>query len=156
VRARYLYLIALAVVVLDQASKWAVLKRLPFGSSVPVIGDLVHFTTVRNPGGAFGLFQSSAALLTIITIATVVGIAVYVRRRSGLPAVAGISMALLLGGAVGNLIDRMRFHSVVDFIDIRVWPVFNVADSAITVGIALLAYYILFIEGRGASVPAKD
>jgi signal peptidase II len=154
VKARYLYLIALAVVILDQASKWAVVKQLPFGTSVPVVGDFVYFTTVRNPGGAFGLFQSSAALLMLVTIATIVGIAVTVRRRTALPAVAGVALALLLGGAIGNLIDRVRIHSVVDFIDLRVWPVFNIADSAITVGIVVLAYYILFCEGRD-SAPAK-
>lgn len=143
------------MVILDQASKWAVLKRLPFGSSVPVLGDLVHFTTVRNPGGAFGLFQSGTGILTIITIATVVTIAVTVRRRSALPPSAGVALALLLGGALGNLIDRIRLGSVTDFIDVRVWPVFNLADAAITAGIVLLAYHMIFCESRGDSAPAK-
>ena len=158
-KARYLYLIALMVVILDQTSKWAVLNRLPYGSSVPVIGDIVYFTTVRNPGGAFGMFQSSAGILTVITLATVIGITIVVRRRNAVPALAGIALALLLGGSVGNLIDRVRFGHVVDFIDLygRFWPVFNVADSAITVGIIVLACYFLFVEGRRSdSVAAKS
>jgi len=157
VKARYLYLIALMVVILDQTSKWAILKHLPYGSSVPVIGDIVYFTTVRNPGGAFGMFQSSAGILTVITLAAVIGIAIVVRRRNAVPASAGIALALLLGGSVGNLIDRVRFGHVVDFIDLRFWPVFNVADSAITVGIIVLACYFLFFEGRRSdSVAAKS
>lgn len=147
-KARYLYLIALMVVILDQTSKWAILNRFPYGSSVPVIGDIVYFTTVRNPGGAFGMFQSSAGILTVITVATVIGIAIVVRRRDAVPASAAIALALLLGGSAGNLIDRVRFGHVTDFIDLRFWPVFNVADSAITVGIVVLACYFLFVEGR--------
>ena len=146
-KARYLYLIALAVVLLDQASKYAVIHRLPFGS-VPVLDGIVYFTLVRNPGGAFGLFQSWAGMLTLVTIVVCAAIIVLVRRKVALPAIAGMALALQLGGAVGNLIDRIRFHSVTDFIDLRVWPVFNVADSAITVGIVLLAYYLIFSEKR--------
>lgn len=154
-KARYLYLIALAVVVLDQASKFAVISRLPFGSSVPVLDGIVYLTTVRNPGGAFGLFQSWALMLTVVTIAVCVAIVILVRRKVALPAIVGAALALQLGGAVGNLIDRARFHYVIDFVDLRVWPVFNVADSAITIGIVLLAYYLIFLERRRAPAELK-
>lgn len=153
-KARYLYLIAVAVILLDQASKFAVVSRLPFGSSVPVLDGILYLTAIGNRGGAFGLFQSWAGMLTVISIVVCVAIVVIVRRRIALPALVGIALALQLGGAVGNLIDRIRFHYVVDFIDLRVWPVFNVADSAITIGIVLLAYYLIFLE-RGR-VPAKS
>ena len=153
-KARYLYLIALAVILLDQVSKFAVIHRLPFGSSIPVLDGVVYLTTVRNRGGAFGLFQSWAGMLTVITIAVCLAIVVIVRRRIALPAIVGAALALQLGGAVGNLIDRIRFHYVIDFIDLRVWPVFNVADSAITIGIVLLAYYLIFCEAR--RTPAKQ
>lgn len=157
-KARYLYVIALAVVALDQASKHLALSRLPFGSSVPVVGSAVHLTMVRNAGGAFGLFQSWAGLLTVITIAVAAVIIVLIRRRTALPGLVGVGLALQLGGAVGNLIDRVRFHYVVDFIDLRVWPVFNLADSAITLGLLLLAYYLVFCERRrpDAESPASD
>lgn len=154
-KARFLYLIAFAVIALDQASKFAVIYRLPFGSSVPVLGGIVHFTTVENPGGAFGLFQSWAGMLTLITIAVCAAILVFVRRKVSLPVVVGTALALQLGGAVGNLIDRIRFHYVIDFIDLRVWPVFNVADSAITIGIVLLAYYLIFLDRRRVSAELK-
>ena len=150
-KPRYLYLIALVVVILDQATKLAVTMRLPLGSSVPVIGDLVYFTSVRNPGGAFGSFQSATGLLALITAATVIGIGVLVKRSPRLPMPMGIALALLLGGALGNLIDRLRFHHVIDFIDLRFWPVFNLADSAITVAIVFLGYHMLFSERRSAA-----
>ena len=154
-KARYLYLVALTVMLLDQASKFAVVNRIPFGSSVPVLDRILYFTTVRNPGGAFGLFQSWAALLTVVTIAVCVAIMVFVRRKIAVAPLVGVALALQLGGAVGNLIDRLRFHYVIDFIDLRVWPVFNVADSAITIGIALLAYYLIFAERRQSSAKLK-
>ncbi len=147
-RTRYLYLIALAVVILDQATKYAVTSRLPLGSSVPVIGDLVYLTSVRNPGGAFGSFQSATGLLTLITVATAIGIAVLIKRSPRLPIPMAMSLALLLGGAVGNLIDRLRFRHVIDFIDFRVWPVFNVADSAITIAIIFLGFHVLLGDHR--------
>jgi signal peptidase II len=155
VKPRYLYLIALVVVILDQASKFAVTMRLPLGSSIPVIGDLVYFTSVRNSGGAFGSFQSATGLLTLVTVATVIGIAVLVKRSPRLPLPMGMALSLLLGGALGNLIDRLRFHHVIDFIDFRVWPVFNLADSAITVAIFFLGYHMLFSERRSAAAAGE-
>jgi len=148
VKARYFYLIALLVVILDQASKHLVLSRVPFGSSVPVLKGVLFITLVENRGGAFGLFQSWAVLLTLLTMGFVIVIAALVRRRAMLPSLVGIGLGLQLGGAVGNLIDRVRFGYVVDFINFRVWPVFNIADAAITAGLLLLAYYLFFCEGR--------
>lgn len=147
-KARNLYLIAMIVAIFDQLTKLAVLKHLPLGSSVPVLGSLIYFTSVRNPGGAFGTFQSSTGPLTLVTVATVIGIAVLVRRQHKLPAVLGVALSLLLGGALGNLIDRVRLHHVIDFIDLKVWPVFNVADCAITIAIVVLGYHMLFVERR--------
>lgn len=151
-KPRYLYLIALVVVVLDQASKFAVTARLPLDTPIPVIGNLVYLTSIRNPGGAFGSFQSATGLLTLITVATAIGIAVMIKRSPRLQAPLAMSLSLLLGGAVGNLIDRVRFHEVIDFIDLRVWPVFNLADCAITIAIAFLGYHILVGDRRRAAL----
>ena len=156
IKTRYYYLIALAVVVLDQLSKHLITSRMMFESSVPVIWNVFHITLVRNSGGAFGLFQSWAGLLTLITAAAIIVIVVLIRRRVQLPVMIGIALALQLGGAVGNLIDRIRFHYVVDFIDFRVWPVFNLADSAITAGILLLAWYVIFHERRNADPAIEE
>jgi signal peptidase II len=146
VKARYFYLIALAVIALDQISKLLVTSRLPFGMSVPAVQDVLYITLVRNRGGAFGLFQSWAGALIIITLAAAIAIIVVTRRGGAMPRLLGVALALQLGGALGNLIDRLRFGYVVDFFDFRVWPVFNLADSAITVGVALLAYYLIFCD----------
>ena len=153
-RSRYFYLIALVVVIADQISKWAVAQHLPFGTSVPVLGGFAYLTPLRNPGGAFGLFQSSTGLLILVSAAVVVAIIILARRKKALPSMIGIALAFQLGGAVGNLADRIRFHYVYDFIDLRFWPVFNFADIAITVGILLLGYQLIFCEGRGSD--AKD
>jgi signal peptidase II len=155
VKPRHLYLIALVVVILDQASKLAVTMRLPLGSSIPVIGDVVYFTSVQNSGGAFGSFQSATGLLMLVTVATVIGIAILVKRTPVLSMPMGLALALALGGALGNLIDRLRFHHVIDFIDLRVWPVFNLADSAITVGIIFLGYHLLFSERPSAAAAGE-
>ena len=156
----YFYWVALAVVAIDQASKNLVLSYVPSGSSVPLIEGVAYITTVRNPGGAFGLLESWAGLLMVITILTVAAIIVVIRRvrLTQMPTVVAIALSLELGGAVGNLIDRIRFHHVVDFINLRIWPVFNLADSAIVVGILLLAYYLFFCERRpsGMDTPASD
>ena len=155
-KARYFYIIALLVVILDQAGKHLVLKRLAFGLSIPVLKNVLYITPVENRGGAFGLFQSWAGLLTLLTVAFVIAIVVLVRRRAMLPALVGIGLGLQLGGALGNLVDRVRFGYVVDFINFRVWPVFNIADAAITAGLLLLAYDLFFCEGRRSDAPHRE
>lgn len=144
-RTRSIYIVALVVTILDQLTKLLVTSRLPYGASVPMLGP-IDVTLVRNPGGAFGLFQDWAAPLTIISLIVVVGIVVLSRRSGRLSLLVGIALALQLGGALGNLIDRLRLGYVVDFINLQVWPVFNLADIAITSGIALLAVHIIFCE----------
>lgn len=112
--------------------------------SLPLWQDIFHLTYVQNPGAAFGIFAHQQ-LFFILT--TVVLFAVFLRflsyiRRQGRCMILGV--ALLLGGAVGNLVDRARYGYVVDFFDFRIWPVFNVADIAICVGVGLMVYAILF------------
>lgn len=153
-KARYIYTAAFVVAVIDQITKLAVQSRLPYGASVPLAGP-VDITLVRNPGGAFGLFQSGTVPITIISLIVVLGI-VWVSRRSGtVSPMIGAALALQLGGAVGNLADRLRLGYVVDFINVQVWPVFNIADVAITGGIVLLAVFLLLCE-RAAPATARD
>lgn len=145
-RNQYCYLTALTVVLLDQATKYLVITHLELGASVPILGGLLCLTLTRNPGGAFGLFQAWTQLLVIVAIIVVVCILLLVRRKADMSPILIVSVGLELGGAVGNLIDRIRFHYVVDFVDLRVWPVFNIADVAITIGLFLLAYYVFVNE----------
>jgi signal peptidase II len=145
-------LLASAVVALDQVSKAIVLDRLPLGVPISVIEGLLALTLVLNPGLAFGLLGSvppawrwTVAGLSLVALAVLARVALRVLPAGGW--VGRVAIGLIFGGAVGNLIDRARFGAVVDFVDVYWrgwhWPAFNVADSAITVGVALLAIRLL-------------
>jgi len=137
------------VVAVDQATKLLVRAEVPIHGSVPVIPDLFNIVHVRNTGAAFGFlnavdFPYKAAVVALVATAALIGIALYAARMSSHERLARVGLALILGGAVGNLIDRLALGSVVDFVDVvlggwHFWA-FNVADSAITVGVvAMLA-----------------
>ncbi len=145
--------IAGAVVVLDQISKLVILKTLDLHRSISVIPGFFNITHIHNPGGAFGIFAGHAPLLrkllflVVSSLAAVFVLYFYRRTPPSHPWLAA-GFALIFGGAVGNLIDRLRFGKVVDFLDFYVgswhWPAFNVADSAITVGVSIFVIHILF------------
>jgi signal peptidase II len=139
-RASAPWAIAAAVLVVDQLSKAAVVSWLQPSESVPLIHPILHLTLVHNTGMAFGLFRGFPHLFAILAVAVAGWIILELRRHHAMPWIMTWALALVLGGAVGNLIDRLRFGYVVDFLDLRVWPVFNVADSAITIGVALLLW----------------
>ena len=140
-------LTALAVVSADQLSKLWVKSNLAVGESLPETG-FFRLTHVHNTGAAFGLFQDQSFLLTVIAIIGIgfllfLGLFMY-RRFQFLNTISGkISLGLILGGTVGNLIDRLSDGYVTDFIDFNFWPAFNIADSAVVVGAILLAYSII-------------
>jgi len=140
------------VVILDQATKWIALQRLPPGVPVSVIDHLFSLTLVMNPGLAFGMLGSVplgwrwvVALLSIGALGVLAAVATRLLPEGGWA--AAVAVGMIFGGAAGNLIDRARFGAVVDFLDFYWrdwhWPAFNVADSAITVGVALLALRML-------------
>jgi signal peptidase II len=146
------FVLAGAVVALDQVAKVLVLDRLPLGVPVTLVDDLLSFTLVMNPGLAFGLLGSVprawrwvVAALSLVALAVLARVALRVLPDGGW--VGRVAIGLIFGGAVGNLIDRARFGAVVDFVDVHWrgwhWPAFNVADSAITVGVALLALRLI-------------
>jgi len=150
-------LIALAIVALDQVTKALVHLSVPAGVAIPVVGDYIRLVHVRNSGAAFGLFRDSGAPFVFISIAASVLVLLYllvvpVRRILGRRA-----LGFVLGGAVGNMIDRcMRSGEVIDFIEIGLgprlrWPAFNVADIAVTVGVALLVMEFLWHPRRKLS-----
>ncbi len=126
------------VIVLDQASKLIITGRLN-NAHVELFGGAVTLVNARNTGAAFSIFRSGGALFTVVAILVCAVILVYYRRATNSPPVVRIALGLVLGGAIGNLIDRVRLGYVVDFVDLHWWPVFNLADSAIVVGVALLA-----------------
>ena len=136
------YLVALVVVVADQLTKLLIQANLALGQSVPV--GPICITYLTNTGSLFGLFPNQTIFLIITAAIGVAAVVVYYRYLPSKTLLVRAGLGLLLGGAVGNLTDRLRFGYVIDFIDLRVWPVFNLADSAVTVGIVLLGWFILF------------
>lgn len=116
--------------------------------SLPVIKSVFHITYVNNPGAAFGLLANKTPVFIGVTLVVAVFILLtYNYLPPGRPLLR-LALALMLGGAMGNLIDRVSFGYVIDFLDFRIWPVFNVADMAIVTGVVLLCWYILVIAGK--------
>jgi signal peptidase II len=146
-KLRYLF-VSLGVITLDQWTKWLVEIHLPQHTAQPILPGFLNLTHVRNTGVAFGLFASHGMnggswLLTLLGLAALAAVAIYFWFASVHDRLLLVSLALVVGGAVGNLIDRMSSGAVTDFIDVYVgtwhWPSFNVADSAISIGIVLMA-----------------
>jgi signal peptidase II len=133
----------------DQATKFLAVKNLVSGESIPIIKNHLHITLVFNSGAAFGLLRATPHLFEVIAIVAVFLINFLLLRKShALVPAEKISLCLILAGTLGNLTDRIRLGYVVDFIDFRVWPVFNFADCFITVGAIMLGLSILgFFRG---------
>lgn len=135
--------VALLVVLLDRLSKHLIVSRMTLGSSVPVISGVFHITYIENAGAAFGMLVNQQSLFIAAGVALLAAAAyLYPRLRRG-SRLLRYGAAVLLGGTVGNLIDRIELGHVVDFFDFRVYPVFNVADIAIVLGVAAIIYDIV-------------
>lgn len=136
-----LVLVAGGVLLLDQVTKFLVMRSIPFEASIPIVGDFVRFTHIRNRGVAFGLLSDQGIPFAFVSLAAMLLIVLSLRRVPRDARALRLSLAAILGGASGNLIDRVRFREVVDFIEVGVgklrWPVFNVADMAVTTGVFL-------------------
>jgi signal peptidase II len=146
--------VALLILVADLISKYWVLSNLNPGQSWNPVASLspwVSITHVTNTGAAFGLFPDQGSLFVIIAVLVVTAIIFYYRHLPGDQWWVKVSLGLQLGGALGNLLDRLRLGYVIDFIDFKIWPVFNLADSAIVIGVAILAYYLLRDGGEKES-----
>jgi signal peptidase II len=161
------FLVALAISLpLDQLSKLAVVRWLSFADKIPVIDGFFYLTHVRNPGSAFGLFASSPEPYRSIFFIGVTAIAIlmilsFYRRLAPGDRLSALALGLVLGGAAGNLVDRIRLGEVVDFLHFRLWseytwPDFNLADSFIVVGVALLVLELLAAEGERRADPAGN
>lgn len=141
------------VILLDQISKASVVKYMPLGDSIRIIPGFFNFTHVHNPGGAFGFMARNSSpwrhwlFLAAAFFALVMILYFYHQTPKDRP-FFGFALALIFGGAIGNLIDRLRFGEVVDFLDVHVgalhWPTFNIADCGVTVGVFIFLLHILF------------
>jgi signal peptidase II len=150
---KYHFLIAALIIVTDRMAKLAVASRIPLHDSIVVIPGFFRLTHVQNRGAAFGLFDSSPhewkiALLILFSVLALVVVAGLLWKNSHSFCATGVGLSLIMGGAMGNLWDRLVNRHVVDFLDFFVgnyhWPAFNVADSAIVAGALLLVAQILF------------
>jgi len=157
-RYRNLSIICLVILIIDQATKLYVDTNFRLHESVPVIRGLFHLTYVRNKGAAFGIFADTAVRIPFfitVSIIAMLGILWYVKRIRDDQKMVFFSLSLIFSGAFGNLIDRIRYGEVIDFLDVfwrnHHWPAFNVADSAITVGVTLL-FIEMWSEDRKKSV----
>ena len=137
--------VAFAAILADQLTKQLVVTQLDFGESVGVAGPLsIHH--VRNSGIAFGLFSTWASAVTLLTAIAVAWMVAYFARSGARHPVLPVALGLLIGGSAGNLVDRLRLGHVTDFLDLRYWPAFNLADTFIVVGVAILLAALIAAE----------
>ncbi len=138
--------VAMIVVLIDQLSKYYIQLHFTLGSSLPVVPGLFHITYILNPGAAFGILENQRVFFIIIAV-VMLGTIVYIYPRlpKGLPFLT-VGVGLLVGGTIGNVIDRVQTGHVVDFFDFRIWPVFNIADIAICIGVTAIIYTMLVMS----------
>jgi signal peptidase II len=137
--------VALSALAADQLTKQIVVTQLGLGESVHVIGPL-WIRHVNNPGIAFGLFSSWASAVTFVTAGAVLWMLFYFAKAGARHPILPVALGLLIGGSMGNLVDRLRIGHVTDFLDLRFWPAFNLADTFIVVGVASLLIAMVAAE----------
>ncbi|HWO77881.1 MAG TPA: signal peptidase II [Bacillus sp. (in: firmicutes)] len=147
------YLLAVLIILLDQWTKWIIVKQMELGESIEVIPNFLYITSHRNQGAAWGILQGQMWFFYIITVVVIIGIVYYMQKWAKGKIMASVALALMLGGAIGNFIDRVFRKEVVDFIDVYIFgydfPIFNIADSSLVIGVILLMIW-MFIEERMA------
>lgn len=144
------YIIALIVIGLDQLTKWLIVNNMEYGDSITVIENLFYITSHRNTGAAWGILEGQFWFFYLVTSVVIIGLVYYIQTMSKKSGLLAIGLSLMLGGAIGNFIDRVIHQEVVDFIHIYIFdysfPIFNIADSALCIGVALLVIFMLFEE----------
>jgi signal peptidase II len=150
--------IGLLVLLLDQVTKALVVAHIPFGTSIPVVGDLLILWHVRNSGAAFSLFQGGTVLFMVVTVVALGMIVYFHRAFAGRSLWLQALLGLILGGTLGNLVDRVRQGYVTDFVSFGFgstrFPTFNVADSSIVVGIGTLVIVLMLLDRQQETVTA--
>jgi signal peptidase II len=162
-KSRFFFIAFALSLGLDQVTKTWVVQTLAFTDRIPVIDGFFYLTHVRNPGAAFSLFATAPAefrvpFFIVTTLIAIVLIVSFYRKLSPGERLSALALGLILGGAVGNLLDRLLYGAVVDFLHLRLWggyswPDFNVADSSIVIGVALLVLELFVAEGESLSDP---
>lgn len=146
------YLLSIIIIVLDQLTKWIIVKAMDLYESIPVITDFFYITSSRNRGAAWGILQGQMILFYVITLIVIVGVVYFMSRYAKDSIWLGLGLSLILGGAIGNFIDRILRGEVVDFLDFYIFnyhfPIFNVADSSLCVGVVLIIIATLIDERK--------
>lgn len=140
------YLIAIVWLLFDQVSKYYVMNHFVLGESLPVIQNVFHFTYIINHGAAFGMLTNQRWFFLAVALVLIIVYGIYRKQVNNGPLILRVGSALLISGAIGNGIDRYILHGVVDFFDFRIWPIFNIADIGICVGVVCVIYYLLTSE----------
>jgi len=154
-----LFLITVAVIVLDQITKAVVRQNIALGAAwapFPAIGGFFRFLYWQNRGAAFGSFQNAGPILTVVRIAIVIFIIVFYQRAEVKNPLMKVSLSLMLGGAIGNLVDQFTLGFVTDFIAVGRFPIFNVADSAVTIGVGLMLLDMILKEKNGSNIETEE
>lgn len=145
-----MYFIIIAVIVaLDQLVKYLIQVNFVLDRSIPLIDGIFHITYIQNSGAAFSLFQNKTGFLITMQLIVITIVSIYlIKRRKKDHWCLLLSLSLIVAGGIGNLIDRAMNGYVIDFLDIRIWPIFNVADISVCVGCGLLVLYMFLIEPK--------
>lgn len=137
-----IFSLALAIILIDQITKFLIKINFQLNQSLPLIKNIFHLTYIRNFGAGFGILQQQKWILIFISIIVIGVIFYYLDRIKDKEKFLQVIVGLVLGGTIGNLIDRVAYGFVVDFLDFRIWPVFNFADSFVTIGVIGLIIYL--------------
>lgn len=144
------YIFSLLVLLLDQWTKWLIVKKMNVHESITVIDRFLYITSHRNKGAAWGILQDQMMFFYIITVLVVVGIIYYMHTHARNEPITLVALSFILGGALGNFIDRLFRQEVVDFIDVMIfsydYPIFNIADSFLVIGVGIIIVAIIFEE----------
>ncbi|WP_066638870.1 signal peptidase II [Desulfolucanica intricata] len=137
------WLTILFVLIVDQGSKYILRLNMYRGESIPLLPPIFYLTYIENPGAAFGMLAHHTNFFIITTIIVILVVLLFYRKINQSNTMVRMGLGLIMGGAIGNLIDRIRIGRVIDFLDFRIWPVFNIADTAIVIGVGLLILDLL-------------
>jgi len=143
------FIIIVFVVALDQLTKYLIKANLDLNSTIPLLDGIFHITYIQNSGAAFSMFQNKTGFLIAMQLTVITIVLVYlIKRQKKEHWCLLVSLSLIAAGGIGNLIDRAINGYVVDFLDFRFWPIFNVADISVCVGCGLLVVYMFFVEPK--------
>ncbi|WP_163970731.1 signal peptidase II [Oceanobacillus halotolerans] len=145
------YILAVIIIGIDQLTKWLIVKSMDLGEQITIIDHFLYITSHRNRGAAWGILQGQMEFFYVITIIVVIGIVYYMQKYAKESKLLAISLSFMLGGAIGNFIDRLFRQEVVDFVDVMIftydYPIFNVADAALVIGV-ILVLIITFLDEK--------